>query len=204
MAEKTIISSSQKNMDLIREWVDAVNRNDVEAELACWQPDGEFYAVPTGMTYKGIEEIRKAGEKSASVVGGQPVKGRKQITHLSAGEDWACVEYDTHADIVGPIAIKDLTLLPEGAKKTVITKACVVFQLKDGKIYRAQEYFDALSMAQQLGLHPEILAKMYASLGSKSNQNNNGSTSRTPIETVKQFFEAWNKKDLNGLVSLLD
>lgn len=168
MTEKTIMNSSQKNMDLIREWVDAINRNDVEAELDCWQPDGEFFVVPTGTTYKGVKEIRKAGEKSASVVGGQPIKGRKQITHLSAGEAWACVEYDTHADIVGPIVIKDLTLLPEGVKKTVITKACVVFQLKDGKIYHAREYFDASSMAQQLGLSPEILSKMFASIGSKS------------------------------------
>jgi hypothetical protein len=33
--------TAQENMNLIRAWVDAVNRNDVEGELACWQPDGE-------------------------------------------------------------------------------------------------------------------------------------------------------------------
>jgi hypothetical protein len=73
--------------------------------LACWQPDGEFFIVPTGTTYKGIAEIQQAGKKSAAVIGGQPIEGRKQITHLSAGADWACVEYDTQATVAGPIKI---------------------------------------------------------------------------------------------------
>ncbi len=34
--------SAQENMATIRAWVDAINRNDVDAELACWQPDGEI------------------------------------------------------------------------------------------------------------------------------------------------------------------
>ncbi len=51
MTDTTTKNPSQANMDLIRNWVEAINRNDIPAELACWQPDGEFFIVPTGTTY---------------------------------------------------------------------------------------------------------------------------------------------------------
>jgi hypothetical protein len=38
-------------------------------------------------------------------------------------------------------------------------------QMKNGKIDHAREYFDAFSMAQQLGLDRAVLEKMFASLG---------------------------------------
>jgi steroid delta-isomerase-like uncharacterized protein len=204
MSEKTITNSSQANMDLIRAWVDAVNRDDIEEELACWQPDGEFYIVPTATTYKGIAAIRQAGKQSAAAIGGQPIQGRKQITHLDAGEDWACVEYDTQATITGPIAIQNVTVIPEGVNQTVVSKACVVFQMKNGKIDRAREYFDSFSMAQQLGLDRAALAKMYSSLGSADISSKRVETTRTALETVRLFFDAWNKKDIDGLMALLD
>jgi ketosteroid isomerase-like protein len=100
MTKNEVANIAMGNMDLVRTWVNAINQNDIEAELACWQPDGEFFVAPTGTTYRGIAEIRRAGERSASVIGGQPVQGRKQITHLDAGEDWAVVEYESQADIL--------------------------------------------------------------------------------------------------------
>lgn len=203
MTENTVMNLAQENMDLVRTWVNAINRNDIEAELACWQPDGEFFVAPTGTTYRGIAEIRQAGERSASVIGGQPIQGRKQITHLDAGEDWAVVEYDSHADIQGPILLWNVTVLPEGVMRTVVTKACVIFQMREGKIHRAQEFFDMLSMPQQLGLDRVTLEKMYASLASKPDFASNEKAVRTAKETVRLFFDAWNRKDLDGLVALL-
>src|SRR5262245_52998709 len=93
--------AARQNVELIRRWVDAINRNDVEAELACWQTDGEMTVVPTGTTFKGTEALRRGGESSAAMVGAQPVAGRKQITNLFASDDWACVEYDVRAIVVG-------------------------------------------------------------------------------------------------------
>jgi ketosteroid isomerase-like protein len=83
--------SEQENLATIRAWVDAINRNDVDAELACWAPDGEYRVIPTGVVYRGLAQIGQAGRQSAAMVVGQPAQGRKQITHLEAGENWACV-----------------------------------------------------------------------------------------------------------------
>jgi len=95
--------SAHANIATIRRWVDAINRNDIDAELACWQPDGEFLVVPTGATYNGTAQLRRGGQTSASLVGGQPADGRKHITYLDAGDDWACVHYDVHAVIRDPL-----------------------------------------------------------------------------------------------------
>jgi len=168
MTDTTIKNPSQTNMAVIRNWVEAINRNDIAAELECWQPDGEFFIVATGTTYRGIDEIQQAGKKSAAVIGGPPVAGRKKITHLSAGADWACVEYDAQATVVGHIQIRDVTLIPAGVQRTLVSKACLVFEMRNGRIRRAREYFDASSMAEQLGLDPATLEKLYTALGAQS------------------------------------
>ncbi len=167
MSENKITQNPQGNMDRIRAWIDAINRNDIEGELACWQPDGQFTIVPTGTIYHGIAEIRQAGQASAAMVGDQPIQGRKQITHLFANDEWACVEYDSQATIAGPIAIQNVTILPAGINRTVVVKSCVIFHFRDGRFDQGREYFDPSSMAQQLGLDRAALAKAYASLGVK-------------------------------------
>jgi ketosteroid isomerase-like protein len=163
----TSTETENANIDTIKSWVEAINNNDIERELACWQPDGEFTVVPTGTMYKGTEQIRQAGKESAAAVGGQPIEGRKQITHIDAGHDWAVVQYDTKATITGPVEMAGLTLVPAGVKKEIETKALVVFQMKDNKIDKAREYFDPSEMAEQLGLDQTTLAKMYTALGAK-------------------------------------
>ena len=54
--------SAEQNVKLIRSWVDAINRNDVDGELACWQPDGEYFVIATDSHFKGINELKRAGE----------------------------------------------------------------------------------------------------------------------------------------------
>lgn len=110
----------QDNLAVIRAWVDAIDRNDVDAELACWQPDGEYRVIPTGTVYRGLAQISQAGRQLATMVAGQPIKGRKQITHLEGGEQWACVSYDTHATIRGPIVLDGVTVVPEGSERAVL------------------------------------------------------------------------------------
>jgi ketosteroid isomerase-like protein len=193
---------SRRNMDLVRGWVDAINRNDVEAQLECWQPDGEFVVTPTGTTYRGLPEIRRAGERSAAAIGAQPGQGRKQITHLDAGEDWAVVEYDTRADIKGPFNLGTVTVLPAGVSRTVVTRACVVIELRRGKFQRAQEFFDTLSMPQQLGIDRATLEKMYASLAGASDSTVEKRISRPAEEAVRQFIAAWNPSDVDGLAGV--
>jgi len=195
--------SEQENLAMIRAWVEATNRNDVDAELACWQPDGEFTVVPTGAVYGGMAQIGLAGGRSASMVTGQPAGGRKQITHLEAGEQWACVSYDTHATIRGPVVLGDVTVIPEGSERTVVTKAHVVFEMRQGKISRGIEYLDPSAMAHQLGIVHSLLERLYSSPGSEARPSSPSPTTAKPVDVVAMFFRAWNTKNLDGLEAVL-
>jgi ketosteroid isomerase-like protein len=157
--------TAETNVQLIKAWVDAINRNDVQAELACWQPDGEFEVVATATVYKGLAELERAGRVSASLIAGQPAQGRKQITNLFASEDWTCVEYSTHATIAGPIRLRGVEVVPDGVTRSVETRVCVIAHVSNGKMDRAREYFDSGGIARQLGLDSATVAAMYSSLG---------------------------------------
>ena len=161
------MSAKQDNIDTVTAWVKAINDNDIEAELACWCSDGEFTIASLGTTFHGVDEIRAGGEQSANLVGAQPAEGRKQITHINGAATWTVVEYDAHATITGPLIVAGTTLLADGEQREVVTHTCVVFLMKEGKLWRGQEYFDTTAMAEQLGLSPDMLARMYASLAEK-------------------------------------
>jgi len=158
------MSEAEQNVKLVQNWVDAINNNDVERELSCWHPDGEYFIMATDTHYKGIGDIRKAGEVSASMISGQPSAGRKQITNLFATDEWACVEYRTDAKVSGPISVKNVEILPKGVSKTVRQQVCIVFHIRDGKFELGREYFDTSGMARQLGLNSSDLASFYSSM----------------------------------------
>ncbi|SRR6266700_205366 len=161
--------TAQENMNLIRAWVDAVNRNDVEGELACWQPDGEMTIMATGTTSKGHAALRQGGEWSASMVSAQPLQGRKQITNLFASDEWVCVEYHSRATITGPIEMRGVTIIPEGISRAIDTEACVIAHIRDGKMDRAREYFDSATFARQLEVNSAEVSALYSSLLTDAN-----------------------------------
>jgi ketosteroid isomerase-like protein len=152
-------------MQTVRRWVDAINRNDVDAELSCWQPDGEHTIIASGTTIRGIEALRQGGERSAAAVSGQPTAGRKQITSLFATDELACVEYDSDATISGPITVKGIELVPRGVSRNIKMKACLVFHFRDGKFDRCREYFDTGSFARQLQISPTDVADVFSENG---------------------------------------
>jgi hypothetical protein len=105
---------------------------------------------------------------SASTVAGQPAQGRKQIANLFASEDWACVEYGLHASIAGPITLRGVEIVPDGATRSVEMRVCVIAHIRDGKVDCAREYFDSGVIARQLGLDSATVAAMYSSLGAEA------------------------------------
>jgi hypothetical protein len=122
--------------------------------------------VPTGTTLKGVEALRRGGEKSASMVGAQPAQGRKQITNLFASEEWVCVEYDVRATVTGPLEVQGVTIIAAAVERTVELKVCVIAHIRDGKMDIVREYWDSATMGRQLGLDSTKVATAYSSLGS--------------------------------------
>lgn len=69
------------------------------------------------------------------------------VNSFSSGE-WSCIEYvgrGTHT--------AELQGIPATGKR-VQGVACNVIQVRDGKVYREHDYFDTMTVLQQLGVAP--------------------------------------------------
>jgi ketosteroid isomerase-like protein len=150
--------SAQDNINIIRAWIDAHNRRDMNA-LDYMDEDVEI-VVPTGVTHKGFDVMRKLAEMAYSR------GGWKDITNIFASEDEACVEYNAKGNLSEPLSESERKTGIHGidlssakpAAKTIELKVCFVCHFKNGKIDRAREYWDTASLMRQMGVdNPRLL-----------------------------------------------
>ncbi len=138
-----ISAQAQANMNVIRDWIEAHNRHDIDGELAFWDDAAEMTIVPTGRTYSGVAELRAAAEMAVKS------HGRKTISHLIASDDWVCAEYVSRSTVHGPMNAHNIAI-PAGVDKHIELQICFLANIKDGKIIRTREYWDTASMMRQL------------------------------------------------------
>jgi ketosteroid isomerase-like protein len=140
------------NLNLIKAWLDAHNRQDMKA-LDYMSDDVEIVEMPTGVIWRGRRDMENLARLAYSR------KSQKRLTHVFATATEACVEYVTVVSIAGEVSDFEKGQGLHGidisnAKPTVETfelAVCFVCEIQDGKIRRAREYWDATSLARQLG-----------------------------------------------------
>lgn len=145
-------TAAQKNIDLIRAWLDAHNRQDRKA-LDYLDENVEFIQIPTGSVsrWKDMENLMKLAYSR---------KSYKELTHIFATDDEVCAEYTAKVSTAGAVSDFEKEQGLHGidvseAKPTsemVELQECVVFHIKNGKIDRAREYWDAATLNRQLGI----------------------------------------------------
>lgn len=138
----------QENKSVIREWVDALNRDDPEAFRACLAPEIEWTNMADGRIVDGAEPLRQA-------IWGMRVALpdlHSSIVEMVADGDRVAVEMTfsgTHnGQLMGPTG----PVPPTGRQVTV--HAALFFRLQDGRIVRISRYGDTLSLLTQVGLRP--------------------------------------------------
>jgi ketosteroid isomerase-like protein len=148
-----ISPAARHNMDIIRAWLDAHNRQDMQA-LDYMDDEVEIVETPTGVVWRGRQDIESLARLAYER------RSYKELTHLFAADDEVCAEYTTRVSTADPVSEFakehglhgiDIT----NAQPTVQTFAlpvCFVCHISNGKIDRAREYWDAASMARQLGV----------------------------------------------------
>lgn len=145
--------TAQANIELMKAWLDAHKRQDIKA-LDYMSDDVEIIETPTGVVWRGRKDMEDLAKLAYSR------KSFKELTHIFATADEACVEYTTKVSTTGEVSDFEKQqglhgLDVSNAKPTVAMfelKVCFVCHIKDGKIDQAREYWDAASMAQQLGV----------------------------------------------------
>ena len=113
----------------------------------------EIVETPTGAVWHGRKDMENLAKLAYSR------KSFKQLTHVFATDTEACAEYLTMVNTGGEVTDfeKEQGLHGvdvSGAKPTIDTlnlPICFVCEIKDGKIVKAREYWNAASLTQQLG-----------------------------------------------------
>ena len=150
--EDTNMDAARVNVKLMQAWLDAHNRQDMKA-LDYMSDDVEIVEIPTGVVWRGCRDMENLARLAYSR------KSLKRLTRVFATDKEACVEYVTVVSTAGEVSDLEREHGLHGidisnAKPTVDTfelPVCFVCEIQDGKIRRAREYWDAASLARQLG-----------------------------------------------------
>lgn len=145
-------TAAQKNIDMIRAWLDAHNHQDRKA-LDYMDENIEIIQIPTGAIshWKDMENLMTLAYSR---------KSDKELTHIFATDDEVCAEYTARISTAGAISDFEKEQGLHGidiaeAKPTsdmVEIQVCFVCHIKNGKIDRAREYWNAAALNRQLGV----------------------------------------------------
>ena len=136
----------------IRKLFDGFNTSDYDAIVALAADDFELIDCASGEKYVGPDGARRNAEGWLTAFPDVSV----EILNIVASGDWAvaeCVGRGTHS---GPMQTPMGEVAPTGRKMEL--HFCSIIRVRDGKIVEGRDYYDAMSIANQLGLMPEPAA----------------------------------------------
>jgi len=137
-------SSSNQNA-VAQAWIDGWNSTDPAKLVAAFTPDGVYEDVTFGLKKQGSAEIADLHKFFHSSVGGLNVK--LVDAHINGG-------YGTIEWIFGGT---DVGVFKTG--KPFSVRGVSVIEVKDGRISRNLDYYDAAGIMRQVGVLPEPQAE---------------------------------------------
>lgn len=130
---------------LLQNWIDAFQRWNTDAVVACYADDAVNFQVAAGEPAVGIEQIRK---DTAEFFQGFP-DAWSRVENLIGDGDWAAWEWVGGGTFAGEFYGNQ----PTG--KTFEICGCGFFNFRDGEIVYQRGYWDKLSWFKQVGIPVE-------------------------------------------------
>jgi steroid delta-isomerase-like uncharacterized protein len=127
---------------LLRIWIDAFQRWETDAVVACYADEAVNLQVAAGEPAVGIEQIRN---DTAEFFRGFP-DAWSRVENLLGDGDWAAWEWVGGGTFMGEFYGNQ----PTG--ETFEIRGCGFFNFRDGKIVFQRGYWDKLSWFKQVGL----------------------------------------------------
>lgn len=127
---------------LLQNWIDAFQRRDVDAVVACYADDAVNFQIAAGEPAVGKEQIRRDTQEFFN---GFP-DAWSRVEDLIGDGDRAAWEWIGGGTFAGEFYGKP----PTG--RTFEIRGCGFFHFRDGKIVRQHGYWDKLSWFKQIGL----------------------------------------------------
>ncbi len=142
----------EDSASIIRKLFDAFNAKDADAIAALAADDYVLIDCASGEKYEGPEGARRNAEGWLTPFADVSV----EVLNVVESGDWAvaeCVGRGTHS---GPMQTP-MGEVPATGKQLEL-HFCSVIKVRDGKIVEGRDYYDAMTIASQLGLIPEPAA----------------------------------------------
>ncbi len=143
--------STQDNINLVKAFFDAINQHDADRAASFVDPSAEWV---TALSPSGAARGQDALKQSMLNYWTAFPDNRVEMTNMIATEDWVTVEYIGRGTHNGPFNTPFGQVPPTGRKME--TRFCDVYQIKNGKIAKCDNYFDTAAILQQLGVMPRI------------------------------------------------
>lgn len=125
---------------------DAFNARDLDLLAEQYAADGEILTQPTGERFAGRSEVRRYMERW---IAGFP-DGRVTIDYVVAAGDTVVIEFRGRGTHTGTLATPAGPVPPTG--RTAEVAFCEVLEFANGRIVRHRSYYDAATLARQLGI----------------------------------------------------
>src|ERR1700730_9792874 len=137
---------SQASVDTGRGFIEAFNGADWTRLEALLTPDSLYDEVGTGRRAQGGNEIVDLFK------GWKRAMPDSQGTVISAvdGGDTAVLEVTWNGTFTGPWGTPEGDVEPTGKRQT--SRACVLLMFEGDAIKESRQYFDSMSLMQQLGM----------------------------------------------------
>jgi hypothetical protein len=149
--------SSQANQALVKEMLDIVanDSENLERTLPCITDNCVWVMEPGGTEYHGFEQVNAFVRIAMSGRTHDAGQHKIEITNWFADADNLCLEYTHGAMLTGRF-----TAGFKGKIKTGVSRCCITYHLRDGKIDRVHEYIDSTSWWLNV-LMPIALANLH-------------------------------------------
>jgi steroid delta-isomerase-like uncharacterized protein len=140
--------AEQENIRAARGLVDAFNAADWERCTAGLAPDSVYDEIATGRRLQGSAAVIACWQAWKQAM--PDVKGT--VDHVLAAGSTVLLEVTWVGTHTGPLQAASGTVPPTGKRQ--VTRSSWVLTLDGGRVTDSRQYFDMLSLLQQLGVIP--------------------------------------------------
>ncbi len=131
---------------IVRQFHESWDLRDPERGVAVIATDCQFEDVARSERQIGPDGYRMDYERWRRAFPDGEVKVRNVIVD----GDWAVVEFVNRGTHTGPLESSLGTFPPSGKRQE--SRYCSVMRVRDGKVVEGRDYYDASTIARQLGL----------------------------------------------------
>ena len=138
------------NAELVTKFFEGMSSGDVDTALSVLHEDCVNTDTATGQVMTGLDENRADMENWLSMFSDMKVEAVNQVE----SGNMVATEMKMTGVNTGDMQMPDGSKIPATGKSVEMT-GCQVSEFKDGKMIRATQYYNMMTMMAQLGLAPE-------------------------------------------------